>query len=96
MGDRYAESEEFDMACGSRPEARQLRREYFDPERRARASGLSIVGLAILLTACSVCLTWPTTAAGQQAADAAVPYKQSEEPLERRVDDLLHRMTLEE
>jgi beta-glucosidase len=96
LGDRYAQSEQLDKACSSRPEARQLSREDFDPERSKRASGLSIVYLAILLTACSVCLAWATTAIAQQPPDAAAPYKQSGVPIERRVDDLLHRMTLEE
>jgi hypothetical protein len=88
LGNRYAQSKPLDKACSLRPEARQLGPEDFDPERRERASSLSI-DLAILLTACSVCLTWPITAIAQQAV-AAVPYKQSEVPIERRVDDLLH------
>ena len=92
MGDRYAQSKQLDKACSLRPEARQLSPGDFDPEPRERASRLSIVDLAILLTACVVCLTWATTANAQQAA----PYKQSEVPIEQRVDDLLHRMTLEE
>jgi hypothetical protein len=32
LGDRYAQSEEFDKACSLRPEARQLSPEDFDPE----------------------------------------------------------------
>jgi beta-glucosidase len=96
LGDRYAQSKQLDKACSLWPEARQLSTEHFDPEPRERASRLSMVDLAIWLTACSLCLTWATTASGQQAADAAVPYKQSEVPVERRVDDLLHRMTIEE
>ena len=88
-------AKQLDKACSLRPEARQLSPEDFDPERREKASGLPI-DLAILLTACFVCLTGATTASGQQAPDAAVPYKQSEVPVEMRVDDLLSRMTLEE
>ena len=88
-------AKQLDKACSLRPEARQLSPEDFDPERREKASGLPI-DLAILLTACFVCLTGATTASGQQAPDAAVPYKQSEVPVETRVDDLLSRMTLEE
>ena len=94
MGDRYAQSKRPDKACSLRPETRPLSPEDF--ERTKRASGLSIVDLAILLTACSVCLTWATTAIAQQAAEASAPYKQSELPMKRRVDDLLQRMTLEE
>jgi beta-glucosidase len=81
LGDRYAQSKQLGD---------------FDPEPRERAFGLSILDLAILLTACSFCLTWATTASARQAAEAAVPYKQAEVPIERRVDDLLRRMTLEE
>jgi beta-glucosidase len=66
----------------------------FDPEPRERASRLSIVD--ILLTACVVCLTWASPANAQQAADSAAPYEHSEVPIETRVDDLLHRMMLEE
>jgi len=96
LGDGYAQSKELDKAYSLRPEPHPLSPEDFDPEPRERASGLSIVDLAILLIACSVCLTWATTANAQRAADAAVPYKQSAVPIETRVDDLLHRMTLEE
>ena len=96
MGDRYAQSKQLDKACNLRPEARQLSLDDFDPEPRESVSRPFMVDLAILLTACSVCLTWATTASAHQVADAATPYKQSEVPVERRVDDLLHRMTLEE
>ena len=96
MGDRYAQSKQLDKACSLRPEARQLSLDDFDPEPRESVSRPFMVDLAILLTACSVCLTWATTASAHQVADAATPYKQSEVPVERRVDDLLHRMTLEE
>jgi beta-glucosidase len=94
LGGSCGQSDEFGQACSLRPEARQLSRGAFEPEQRERASALSIV--AILLTACSVCLTWATTAGAQQPANAAFPYKQSALPLQRRVDDLLQRMTLEE
>jgi beta-glucosidase len=96
LGDRYAQSKQFDKACSLRPEARQLSLEDFDPEPRGSVSRPFMVDLAILLTACFVCLTWATTASAEQVADAATPYKQSEVPIEQRVDDLLHRMTLEE
>jgi beta-glucosidase len=91
-----SQSEEVEKACSLRPEARPLSTEDLDPERNTRASGLLLVELAIFLATCSVCLTRPATAIAQQAVDAAAPYKQSEVPIERRIDDLLHRMTLEE
>jgi beta-glucosidase len=95
LGDRCVQSEQFDKARSLRPKAPQLSRENFEPEQRDRASARSIVDLAILLTTCSLCLTWAATGA-TQSANAVFPYKRSEVPIERRVDDLLQRMTLEE
>jgi beta-glucosidase len=85
LGDRYAPSKQFAEACSRNS----------DPERGERASGRSIVSAFILLTVC-VCLTWPIRAIGQHAADSVVLYKQPQAPIERRVDDLLRRMTIEE
>ena len=85
LGEREAQPEGFGKACSLRPKAREL--------RPGGACGRPIIYLATLLAACSVCLTWGAVAAGQQAT---VLYKQSGISVERRVDDLLHRMTPEE
>jgi beta-glucosidase len=96
LGDRCVQSEQFDKARSLRPKALQRSREDFALEQRVRTSARSIVDLAILLTACSLCLAWAATGAAQSAADAVFPYKQPQVPIEGRVDDLLQRMTLEE
>ena len=96
MGDRCVQSEQFDEARSLRPKAHQQSREDFALEQRVRTSARSMVDLAILLTACSLCLAWAATGAAQSATDAVFPYKQSQVPIEGRVDDLLQRMTLEE
>jgi beta-glucosidase len=96
LGDRCVQSEQFDEARSLRPKAHQQSREDFALEQRVRTSARSMVDLAILLTACSLCLAWAATGAAQSATDAVFPYKQSQVPIEGRVDDLLQRMTLEE
>jgi beta-glucosidase len=96
LGDRCVQSEQFDKARSLSPKAVQRSREDFALEQRVRTSAPSIVDLAIRLTACSLYLAWAATGAAQSATDAVFPYKQSQVPIEGRLDDLLQRMTLEE
>lgn len=59
----------------------------------------SVCGCALLLAVCWIPALEPTLAPAQQASPATITnplYKQADAPIERRVEDLLNRMTPEE
>ena len=75
LGDRYAQSTEFDKGCSAGPEALELSPEDFDPEPKGTASGLPTVDPAILLTACrqDVKVTVEITNSGDREGDEVGP-----------------------